>query len=279
MHYFFKILKIFRLIPFKIKVALLLICLSIGFSFAQESSIMQNESQDKGFFSGVSSFSENIKEKLSGKASDINSSLETIKEAQKKSSDVLFKEEEDLSKITEPVKENGKIFFNEKKYTILEVSGGDVSGEREPNVAVNIGFGEREYWAFTNEFGQLEFVYARKIILQNDKTEPVNENGRYYDRAANVEGIETNVYDRGHVIADSLGGVANAYNITPQDSFLNREGEQSQMEGLIRESGGCSNFIGKIKYPNSSTQIPESYMFKYDLEKELNVKNSFENKK
>jgi len=40
-------------------------------------------------------------------------------------------------------------------YDILEVNGGDLSGYRQPNVVVDIGFGERVYWAFTNEYGQL----------------------------------------------------------------------------------------------------------------------------
>jgi hypothetical protein len=31
-------------------------------------------------------------------------------------------------------------------YTLIEVDGGDLSGHREPNVVVNIGFGDREYW-------------------------------------------------------------------------------------------------------------------------------------
>ena len=40
-------------------------------------------------------------------------------------------------------------------YTLLEVDGGDTSGIRQPNVVVDIGYGDREYWAFTNEHGQL----------------------------------------------------------------------------------------------------------------------------
>ncbi|GIO22832.1 hypothetical protein J11TS1_14130 [Oceanobacillus sp. J11TS1] len=34
-------------------------------------------------------------------------------------------------------------------YKLIEVDGGDLSGHREPNVVVDIGFGDREYWAFT----------------------------------------------------------------------------------------------------------------------------------
>ena len=118
-------------------------------------------------------------------------------------------------------------------YTLIEVYGGDLSGYRAANVVVDIGFGDREYWAYTNEYGQLVRVVAAEIILQDDATEPVNSNGRYYDDEANVPGTENSNLDQGHVIADSLGGVANAYNITPQDSVLNRHGDQAYMERNI----------------------------------------------
>lgn len=102
----------------------------------------------------------------------------------------------------------------------------------------DIGFGDREYWAYTNEFVQLVRVVAAEIILQDDATEPVNSNGRYYDDEANVSGTENSNLDQGHVIADSLGGVSNAYNITPQDSVLNRHGDQAYMERNIVQAGG-----------------------------------------
>ena len=40
-------------------------------------------------------------------------------------------------------------------YKLIEVDGGNLSGNREPNVVVDIGFGDREYWAFTNEYGRM----------------------------------------------------------------------------------------------------------------------------
>ena len=36
-------------------------------------------------------------------------------------------------------------------YALIEVYGGELSGYRAANVVVNIGFGAREYWAYTNE--------------------------------------------------------------------------------------------------------------------------------
>ena len=91
-------------------------------------------------------------------------------------------------------------------YALIEVYGGDLSGYRAANFVVDIGFGDREYWAYTNEYGQLVRVVAAEIILQDDATEPVNSNRRYYDDEAKVPGTENSNLDQGHVIADSLGG-------------------------------------------------------------------------
>lgn len=171
---------------------------------------------------------------------------------------------------------DGYYQYNGKSYQIIDVDGGDRSGSRENNVAVDIGYGDRVYWGLTNEYGQLVYVLADEIILQDDKTEPVNSNGRYYNDEANVPGTERSDLDQGHVIADSLGGVSNAYNITPQDSTLNRHGDQAYMEKVIRDAGGCTNFVATITYPNTSTQIPSSYKFEYTIKGE-NIIDEFPN--
>ena len=163
-----------------------------------------------------------------------------------------------------------------KGYKIIEVDGGNLSGHREPNVAVNIGFGDREYWAFTNEHSQLVRVVAKKIILQDDSKEPVNSKGRYYNDEAKVPGVESKYLDEGHVIADSLGGVSNAYNITPQNSTLNRHGDQAYMEENIRKAGGCTNFEAIITYPNTKTQIPSHYSYTYTLKGKV-IHDEFDN--
>lgn len=162
---------------------------------------------------------------------------------------------------------NTKIFGG-KEYKIIEVDGGDLSGSREANVAVDIGFGDREYWAYTNEYGQLVYVTADTVILQNESTEPVNANGRYYNDEAKVPGVENKDLDEGHVIADSLGGVSSAYNITPQNSTLNRHGDQAYMEKVIRDAGGCTNFMATITYLDTTTQIPSAYKYEYILKGE-----------
>lgn len=169
---------------------------------------------------------------------------------------------------------NGDIDYS--AYKLIEVDGGDRSGDREPNVRVDIGFGDREYWAFTNEYGQLIRVEAKEIILQDDKTEPVKSSGRYYYDEANVPGTERSYLDQGHVIADSLGGVSNAYNITPQNSTLNRHGDQAYMEKVIRDAGGVTDFVAKINYPDTETQIPDHYTYTYIM-KGRTVTDDFDN--
>ena len=154
---------------------------------------------------------------------------------------------------------------NKKEYKKIVVDGGNMSGYREANVVVDIGFGDREYWAYTNDHGQLFRVTADKVILQDDATEHVTSDGRYYNDEAAVPGTELSNYDQGHVIADSLGGVSNAYNITPQDSTMNRHGDQAYMEKNIRDAGGCTNFEAIITYPNTTTQIPSHYHYTYTL--------------
>lgn len=174
------------------------------------------------------------------------------------------KSEETASTESEPAEEKPSSVSHDG-YTLIEVDGGDLSGYRQANVVVDIGFGDREYWAYTNEYGQLVRVVANKIVVQDDSTEPVNSNGRYYGDEAKVPGTEDSNLDEGHIIADSLGGVANAYNITPQDSVLNRHGDQAYMERTIQQAGGATNFEAIITYPNTTTHIPSRYKYTYTV--------------
>lgn len=165
---------------------------------------------------------------------------------------------------SEPAEEDQSTISHDG-YTLIEVGGGDLSGYRQANVVVDIGFGDREYWAYTNEYGQLVRVVANEIVVQDDSIEPVNSNGRYFSDEAKVPGTEDSNLDEGHIIADSLGGVANAYNITPQDSVLNRHGDQAYMERTIQQAGGATNFEAIITYPNTTTQIPSRYKYTYTI--------------
>lgn len=159
---------------------------------------------------------------------------------------------------------------------LIQVDGGDLSGTRKANVKVDIGYGNREYYAYTNQYGQLVKVTAKKIVLQDDSTEAVNSKGRYYNDEAKVPGVESANLDEGHVIADSLGGVSNAYNITPQNSTLNRHGDQAYMEDTIRKAGGCTDFTAIITYPNTTTQIPNHYSYTYTLNGNV-INDEFDN--
>ncbi|MEK4760700.1 DNA/RNA non-specific endonuclease [Viridibacillus sp. FSL E2-0187] len=161
-----------------------------------------------------------------------------------------------------PTEKNNDLF---SRYKLIEVDGGDLSGHREHNIVIDIGYGDRKYWAFTNEHGQLVRVIADEIVLQDDDNEPVTSSGRYYNDEAKVPGVERSDLDEGHIIADSLGGVSNAYNITPQESTLNRHGDQAYMEDAIRKAGGATNFEAIITYPNTETQIPSHYKYTYTL--------------
>ncbi|WP_214484820.1 DNA/RNA non-specific endonuclease [Bacillus sp. SM2101] len=185
---------------------------------------------------------------------------ETNKNSEKEETITTVVDEQEVEET--PTQPNNDQFSG---YKLIEVDGGDSSGYREPNVVVDIGYGDRKYWAFTNEYGQLVRVIADEIIIQNDSNEPVLSSGRYYSDEAKVPGVESDVLDEGHIIADSLGGVSNAYNITPQDSTLNRHGDQAYMEDVIRSASGATNFEAIIIYPNTETQIPSSYQYTYTL--------------
>lgn len=218
-------------------------------------SVDQNSSSKSGIFSQSSQETE---------TDNTASSQDIVVSSNQESSDTNLKAND---------KGNDSLF---EGFTLINVDGGDVSGHREPKVVVDVGFGDREYWAFTNEYGQLIKVIADEIILQDDKSEQTTSEGRYYPDEANVPGTEDPNLDEGHVIADSLGGVSNAYNITPQNSTLNRSGNQAYMEKVIRDAGGCTNFTAIITYPDSSSQIPSHYSFTYTLLENV-INDEFDN--
>ncbi|MFL2139003.1 DNA/RNA non-specific endonuclease [Desemzia sp. FAM 23991] len=208
--------------------------------------------------------SESIETIVETEATEEESSSPESEASEESESESDVSSESAASTESEPAEEDQSTITHEG-YTLIEVDGGDLSGYRQANVVVDIGFGDREYWAYTNEYGQLVRVVANKIVVQDDSSEPVNSNGRYYGDEAKVPGTEDSNLDEGHIIADSLGGVANAYNITPQDSVLNRHGDQAYMERTIQQAGGATNFEAIITYPNTTTQIPSSYKYTYTV--------------
>lgn len=174
-------------------------------------------------------------------------------------------ESSDSPETTKVSKDNS----NTDEYKVIEIDACDLSGDREANVKVDVGYGDREYWAYTNEYGQLIKVEADEVIIQDDYNEEVNSDGRYCNDEAKVPGTEASDLDEGHVIADSLGGVSNAYNITPQDSTMNRHGDQAYMEDIIRDAGGCTNFTAVITYPDTQTMIPSHYSYTFYINGEM----------
>ncbi|WP_223635350.1 DNA/RNA non-specific endonuclease [Planococcus sp. 4-30] len=207
---------------------------------------------------------EDEKQRIALEEAEIQAAEEKEKEEARLAAE---KEAEEKAAAEELAKEKEAQLQNEQfaGYKLIEVDGGDLSGTREAKIVADIGYGDREYWAFTNEHGQLERVVADEIIVQDDSSETVLSSGRYYSDEAKVPGVESDVLDEGHVIADSLGGVANAYNITPQESTLNRHGDQAYMEDAIRDAGGATNFEAIITYPDTETQIPSSYQYTYTV--------------
>lgn len=209
-------------------------------------------------------------------AQETKDTSETVEEEAEESNTKDSTEKAAEPEVEPELTEKAQSDFSLDSNRLIEIDGGNQSGHREANVVVDIGFGDREYWAFTNEHGQLVYVFAKEIILQDDTTEPVTSNGRYYHDEAKVPGTESDTLDEGHVIADSLGGVANAYNITPQDSALNRYGDQAYMEDNIRRAGGAKDFEAIITYPNSETQTPSHYQYTYTIQGNT-VVDSFDN--
>lgn len=172
----------------------------------------------------------------------------------------------------------GENIFAENR--ILQVDACDLNGNRQALTKVDIGYGDRAYFGYTNEHKQLVRVEANEIILQS-KDERLTKKGRYCKDEAKVAGVKRDGYDEGHIIADSLGGVSNAYNITPQVSQLNREGIQAQMEEGLRQAlykgKKVTDFVAIIEYPDTPTQIPLKYHFEFKVNGKLNVFD-FENK-
>ena len=115
----------------------------------------------------------------SNKVDNLNNSSTTMVEESNIDKNKDFSSEKNTetsnATTTESNSDNTEDMF--EGYKIIEVDGGNLSGHREPNVAVDIGFGDREYWAFTNEYGQLVKVVAKEIILQDDSKEPVTSKG------------------------------------------------------------------------------------------------------
>lgn len=168
-----------------------------------------------------------------------------------------------------------------KGYTTKKVSVCDMGKTRQKNVVVDIGvdskYANRDYYGYTNKYGQLVRVDAAQIIAQDETYEKVvwgrsgiGKELRYCKSEAQVPGSEPPKYDKGHVIADSMGGVANAYNITPQIEEINVTGSQAQMEKMFRvafaQKKTVTDFRMKMSYKNKKTNIPYKYTVTFKID-------------
>lgn len=177
-------------------------------------------------------------------------------------------------------------------YKLIKVNKCSTNTTLQSNVVVDIGvdtsYTSRTYYAYTNDYGQLERVDAALIVAQNESREPVvsGSNGktselRYCKKQANISATQSSEYDRGHAIADSLGGAANAYNLTPQAKDLNRYGAQFEMEELFRAAFNSNqvvtDFTMKMEYKSTTTNIPYKYIVSYKIDGE-EYNESFLNK-
>lgn len=200
---------------------------------------------------------------------DIKSEESTTKEVttEEATTQEITTEEATTKEVTTSESSGDNVDASLANNTLINPSACSVSGSRQANVKADIGYGDREYYGYTNSSSQLVYVTAASLEIQDDNSEAVKSSGRYCNDEAKVSGTEQSDLDEGHAIADSLGGVSNAYNITPQESTLNRHGEQYQMEEDLRtalENGhSITDFEYTITYPNNSTQIPSHYDVKY----------------
>lgn len=156
---------------------------------------------------------------------------------------------------------------SEARVTYKEIGTCNYSPQRRANTTIDVGVGRRVYLARTNAHKQLIRVSAQRLVLQNKNEHLVH--GRYCMRQASVAGTASPRYDRGHAIADSLGGTSNAYNITAQDAYTNRRGNQAKLEQKLRDAlhahKAVTNFVYNITYSNTHTQIPAKYYGSYKI--------------
>lgn len=152
---------------------------------------------------------------------------------------------------------------------LISVNSCNLSGDRQASVKAYIGYGNRNYYGcgydYTNEYTQL-YIQADSLQLQNSSTKPLVD-GRYYEAQVRVNGASGS-YNRGHGIGGDLRGDSNASNIFPQLSSVN-DGTYNDIERKLQDTlyNGVSvtNFELKLTYPNSSTNIPSSYVMSYVL--------------
>lgn len=148
--------------------------------------------------------------------------------------------------------------------SFLQVSTCNYNVTRAPNVKVNIGVGDRKYYAYTNQYSQLVFITADQIEIQNESSEAVGSNGQYCDGPAAIEGTSGTTPKT--IIADSLGAASNSYNVIPAGSAYS--GLES-LENEILANGGATEFKAYFSYPDSSSTTPSLIDVSFKIDSNL----------
>lgn len=160
-----------------------------------------------------------------------------------------------------------ELFDNEE----LKVSTCSYNVSRKPNVKVNIGYGSRQYFAYTNEYGQLAYISADEIIVQDESTESVNDSGQYCDGPAQISGDSGTTAKT--VISDSLGAASNSYNVIPAGNVYS--GLES-IENEILANGGATEFKAYFTYETTDSTTPHMISISYKIGSQL-VEYNFNN--
>lgn len=150
-------------------------------------------------------------------------------------------------------------------YTFIESDSEDLSEKKLPNVVVDIGFGERKYYAFTNEYGQVEKILADEVITKSSENNLYLEGEKYYREEETKVQLNNTNYVYSYLMPMSLGGQRNIYNISIQNDELSQYGPPAYIRKTINSANGCSDFSIHMVYSDTLTDIPEGYIITYTI--------------
>lgn len=144
----------------------------------------------------------------------------------------------------------------------------DTNKKLSANAKVDIGYGNREYYAYTNENAQIMYITAKAIYPQNADIEAVENNGTYcadFELAASEGDIKQT-----YLINPKYGGVSNSYNLTNQASSLDEMGDlyevQRKIDYYIYHEQLIEDLEIQLIYLDTNTQVPSSYEISYSVE-------------
>ncbi len=179
--------------------------------------------------------------------------------------DKLIKIDNKVKKyITNLEESNSSVPADVYNNTFKSVSTCSNGGGRQSNVKVDIGAGDRSYYAYTNEFAQITYIEADEIAVQDITKESVTNNGDYCDGIASVFGSDTSGMTAYRIIGDNIGGASNAYNVIA----TNKTGSLEQITNEILSYGSATDFKAILSYASTNSYAPSSISISYKLGKE-----------